>query len=59
MGNGGSAGNKNGSLKETLGDHEESINCMALSEDGSMLVSIVTGNTTRRVGSVQLTSSLM
>jgi len=25
-------------LKETLGDHEESINCMALSEDGSMLV---------------------
>jgi WD40 repeat protein len=38
MGNGSSANNKNGSLKETLGDHDESINCMALSEDCSMLV---------------------
>lgn len=38
MGNGSSAGNKNGVLKETMGDHEESINCMALSEDASMLV---------------------
>ena len=38
MGNGGSSGSKTGTLKETLGDHEESINCMALSEDGSMLV---------------------
>merc|ERR1712241_1528889 len=38
MGNGSSASNKNGALKETLGDHEESINCMALSEDNSMLV---------------------
>jgi WD40 repeat protein len=38
MGNGSSTNNRNGSLKETLGDHEESINCMALSEDGSMLV---------------------
>jgi len=38
MGNGSSASNKNGALKETLGDHEESINCMALSEDSSMLV---------------------
>ena len=38
MGNGSSAGNKNGVLKETMGDHEESINCMALSEDSSMLV---------------------
>lgn len=38
MGNGGSASNKNGTLKETMGDHEGSINCMALSEDGSLLV---------------------
>ena len=38
MGNGSSASNKNGTLKETMGDHEESINCMALSEDSSMLV---------------------
>ena len=37
MGNGSSASKQNGTLKETLGDHEESINCMALSEDGSML----------------------
>lgn len=38
MGNGSSAASKNGVLKETLGDHDESINCMVLSEDGSMLV---------------------
>ena len=38
MGNGSSTKNKNGVLKETMADHEESINCMALSEDGSMLV---------------------
>lgn len=38
MGSGSSSNNKNGMLKETMGDHEESINCMALSEDGSMLV---------------------
>jgi WD40 repeat protein len=38
MGNGGSSRSKVGLLKETLGDHEESINCMALSDDGSMLV---------------------
>ena len=38
MGNGTSANSKNGILKETMADHEESINCMALSEDGSMLV---------------------
>ncbi len=45
-----------GQLRETLGDHDESINCMALSDDGSMLVtgsedstarmwSLVTGET--------------
>merc|ERR1712241_1290917 len=37
-GAGGSTANKAGKLLETMGDHEESINCMALSEDGSMLV---------------------
>ena len=37
MGAGGSTG-KQGGLLETMADHEESINCMALSEDGSMLV---------------------
>lgn len=30
--------NRKGILKETLGDHSESINCMALSEDGSILI---------------------
>ena len=35
MGNGIS---KNGILVETMADHKKSINCMALSEDGSMLV---------------------
>jgi hypothetical protein len=38
MGAGGSSGNKKGLLLETLADHEESINCMVISEDGSMLV---------------------
>ena len=38
MGAGNSSANKTGLLKETLADHEESINCMALSDDGSMLV---------------------
>jgi WD40 repeat protein len=35
---GGASKDKAGALKETLADHDESINCMALSEDGSMLV---------------------
>ncbi len=40
MGAGGSsAGGKKGELLETLADHEESVNCMVVSEDGSMLVS--------------------
>ena len=34
----GSSQNKQATLKETLADHDESINCMALSDDGSMLV---------------------
>ena len=34
----GSSREVKGCLKETLADHDESINCMALSEDGSMLV---------------------
>jgi len=38
MGAGGSTGGKKGQLLETMADHEESINCMVLSEDGSMLV---------------------
>ena len=39
MGAGGSSGGgKKGELLETMADHEESINCMCLSEDGSMLV---------------------
>jgi WD40 repeat protein len=38
MGAGSSSGNKKGQLLETLADHEESINCMVISEDGSMLV---------------------
>ena len=38
MGNGSSSSSKNGRLKETMGDHDESINCMALSEDRSMLI---------------------
>ncbi len=38
MGIGSSSNNKAGALKETLADHDESINCMALSDDGSMLV---------------------
>ena len=38
MGAGSSSGGKKGALLETMADHEESINCMALSEDGSMLV---------------------
>ena len=38
MGAGGSTANKPGKLLETMGDHDESVNCMALSEDGSMLV---------------------
>ena len=39
MGAGGSTGGgKKGELLETMADHEESINCMCLSEDGSMLV---------------------
>ena len=37
MGAGGSTG-KQGDLLETMADHEESINCMCVSEDGSMLV---------------------
>ena len=38
MGAGSSSSSRAGVLKETLGDHEEAINCMALSDDGSMLV---------------------
>ena len=38
MGAGSSSSNKKGQLMETLADHEESINCMVISEDGSMLV---------------------
>jgi hypothetical protein len=38
MGAGSSSGKKKGQLLETIGDHEESINCMVISEDGSMLV---------------------
>ncbi len=38
MGGGASTQNKAGLCKETLADHDESINCMALSDDGSMLV---------------------
>ena len=38
MGAGGSTGGRHGELLETMADHEESINCMCLSEDGSMLV---------------------
>lgn len=38
MGNGTSSKNHAGLLLETKEDHDESINCMALSEDGSMLV---------------------
>ena len=38
MGAGGSSNNKTAAAKETLGGHDESINCIALSEDGSMLV---------------------
>ena len=38
MGAGSSSANKKGQLLETMGDHEESVNCMAVSEDGSMLV---------------------
>ena len=38
MGAGSSSSNKKGQLLETLADHEESINCMVISEDGSMLV---------------------
>lgn len=38
MGAGGSTGGKKGELLETMADHEESINCMCLSEDGSMLI---------------------
>ena len=39
MGNAASnAKGRHGVLKETLGDHEESINCMALSDDGSILI---------------------
>ena len=38
MGNGTSAKSRAGTLKETLADHEESINCMALSDDGSILI---------------------
>ncbi len=25
-------------LKETFGDHQQSVNCMALADDGSMLI---------------------
>ena len=35
---GGASKNKSGLLKETLGDHDESVNCMCLSDDKSMLV---------------------
>ena len=38
MGAGGCTGGKKGELLETMADHEESINCMCLSEDGSMLI---------------------
>ena len=38
MGAGNSSVNKNVQTKEILADHEESINCLALSDDGSMLV---------------------
>jgi len=38
MGAGSSTGGKKGDMLETMADHEESINCMCLSEDGSMLV---------------------
>ncbi len=38
MGSGSSKSKLAGVLKETLGDHEQCINCMALSDDGSMLV---------------------
>ena len=38
MGAGSSSGGKKGELLETMADHDESINCMVLSEDGSMLV---------------------
>ncbi len=38
MGAGGSTAKQITSANETLSDHDESINCMALSEDGSMLV---------------------
>ena len=38
MGNKKSTMNRVGALLETLGDHDESINCMALSEDNSLLV---------------------
>ncbi len=56
MGSGSSKAKQAGHLKETLSDHDESINCMALSDDGSMVVtgsedgtailwSLVTGET--------------
>ena len=38
MGAGGSSAGAKGELLETMADHEESINCMVISEDGSMLV---------------------
>ena len=38
MGANPSTNNSKGVLQETLGDHTESINCMALSEDGSILI---------------------
>ena len=38
MGNIRSTSYKNGDLMETLADHENSINCMVLSSDESMIV---------------------
>ena len=38
MGAAASHHNRAGTLKETLDDHDDSVNVMALSEDGSMLV---------------------
>ncbi len=38
MGNCGSVESGESPLKETIADHEAPINCMALSEDGTILV---------------------
>ena len=49
MGAGSSSGGKKGDLLETMADHDESINCMVLSEDGSMLVTGSEDSTARLI----------